>query len=90
MEYQPTLIDAASDVGVKWFFPSEFGHNTGSEIVCTFIPALAEKRKIIEKLVEKENGGMCWTAVITGYFFDRVRIRTPHSRRLRLRAHEYD
>jgi NmrA-like family len=71
---QFTLVDAASDVGVKWFFPSEFGHNTGSEIVRAFIPLLAEKRKVVERLAEKEKAGMCWTAVINGYFFDYVRI----------------
>ena len=79
MKDQPTLIDAAGDVGVKWFFPSEFGHNTGSEKVRAFIPALAGKRTVVEKLVEKEKVGMCWTAVINGYFFDWVRIRLPRS-----------
>jgi hypothetical protein len=79
MNDQPTLIDAASDVGVKWFFPSEFGHNTGSEIVRNFIPALAGKRKYVEQLIEKEKAGMSWTAVINGYFFDWVRIRLPRS-----------
>jgi hypothetical protein len=75
MKYQPTLVEAASDVGVKWFFPSEFGHNTGSEIVRSFVPALAGKRKVVETLMEKEKTGMSWTAVITGYFFDRVRTK---------------
>ena len=48
MKDQPTLIDAAGDAGVKWFFPSEFGHNTGSGKVRAFIPALAGKRKVVE------------------------------------------
>ena len=79
MKDQPTLVDAAADVGVKWFFPSEFGHNTGSEIVRTFVPALAGKREVVKKLVEKEQVGMCWTAVINGYFIDWVSIRLPCS-----------
>ncbi|OAL45401.1 NAD(P)-binding protein [Pyrenochaeta sp. DS3sAY3a] len=64
------VIDAATDAGVKWFIPSEFGHNTADERVLSTLPFLKGKVEMITKLEGKKARGLNWVGVVTGLFFD--------------------
>ena len=66
------IIDAALKMGVKRFFPSEFGSRTYDDAVRAAVPTFDSKKKIIDYLKTKEDK-ISWTAVINGAFFDLVR-----------------
>ncbi|KAH6620580.1 hypothetical protein C7974DRAFT_426720 [Boeremia exigua] len=67
---EAVVIDAASNAGVKWFIPSEFGHNTADERVLSSLPFLKGKSEVVAKLESKTVSGMNWVGIITGFFFD--------------------
>jgi uncharacterized protein YbjT (DUF2867 family) len=69
---EPTLVDAATAAGVKWFIPSEYGHDTTDPKVVARIPLLKSKVAVIDHLRTKEKDGLSWTAVEVGLFFDWV------------------
>lgn len=68
---QGIIIDAAAKAGVKWFLPSEFGHDTTDPKVAGLLPIWQEKADVVEKLKSHE-GTMGWTAIVTGLFLDWV------------------
>ena len=65
-----TVVDAAAAAGVKWFVPSELGHNTSDPRVVQLLPIFSEKVKIVDHLRSKEKDGLSWTGIHTGLFFD--------------------
>ncbi|KAL9111545.1 MAG: hypothetical protein Q9227_004033 [Pyrenula ochraceoflavens] len=67
---ESVIVDAAGAAGVKFFVPSEFGHDTTDERVVSHLPLFEAKNRIISRLRQKEVLGMTWTGVITGGFFD--------------------
>ncbi|KAJ5266885.1 hypothetical protein N7478_009693 [Penicillium angulare] len=74
---QKVVIDAAIKAGVKFFVPSEFGHDTMNEQAARLLPPcyVTQKRQIVEYLQTKEVDGLKWTAFVTGPFFE---IAVPH------------
>jgi hypothetical protein len=79
LDIEKIVIDAAVAAGVKWFVPSEFGHDTSDERILGMLPMLRGKAGVIEVLKRKEREGLSWTGVVTGLFFDWVRILIPDS-----------
>lgn len=67
---QPKLIDAAAKVGVKRFFPSEYGTSLKSPKATEICPMFQGKIDVVDYLRKKEGTGLTWTAVVTGPFFD--------------------
>ena len=65
-----TMVDAAAAAGVKWFIPSEFGHNTSDPRVIELLPLFSEKVKVVDHLRTKEKDGLSWTGIHTALFFD--------------------
>ncbi|KAH6673921.1 hypothetical protein F5X68DRAFT_246664 [Plectosphaerella plurivora] len=70
LKEEALVIDAAAQAGVKWFVPSEFGHNTADERVLSTLPLLKGKAGIIAQLESKKASGMKWVGLVTGLFFD--------------------
>ncbi|KAI1149677.1 NAD(P)-binding protein [Nemania diffusa] len=67
---QLLLVDAAAKAGVKRFIPSEFGSNTLHPKTAQ-LPCYGDKVAVQNALKKKaENGGMTYTFVINGPFFD--------------------
>ncbi|KAI9694358.1 MAG: hypothetical protein M1820_009006 [Bogoriella megaspora] len=65
------LINAAAEVGVKRFLPSEFGHNTVCDKIRPWIPFFGEKVNLVNRLdALGESSSITWTAIIPGVFFD--------------------
>lgn len=70
---QKRLIDAAVEMGVKRFVPSEFGGDTRNEKAVGVFPQYFKgKVDIVAYLKEngKVNEGFVWTAFVTGPHFD--------------------
>ncbi|KAF3385325.1 hypothetical protein F1880_002191 [Penicillium rolfsii] len=69
---QKTIINAALKAGVKYFVPSEFGHDTRNKQLARLLPPflVTHKRQIVDYLQSKENEGLKWTAFVTGPFFE--------------------
>lgn len=69
---QKTIINAALKAGVKYFVPSEFGHDTRNEQLAQLLPPFlaTQKRQILEYLQSKEVEGLQWNAFVTGPFFE--------------------
>lgn len=69
---QKTIINAALKAGVKYFVPSEFGHDTRNEQLAQLLPPFlaTHKRQIVEYLQSKEVEGLRWNAFVTGPFFE--------------------
>ncbi|KAJ5544758.1 hypothetical protein N7535_006856 [Penicillium sp. DV-2018c] len=69
---QKTIINAALKAGVKYFVPSEFGHDTRNEQAARLLPPflVTQKRQIVEYLQSKELDGLKWMAFVTGPFFE--------------------
>lgn len=72
LQVESLIIDAAASAGVKWFIPSELGHNTLENRVMETIPTLKGKAKVTAQLRAKEQQGMQWTGIATGLLFDYV------------------
>ncbi|KAM3430296.1 hypothetical protein MY4824_007770 [Beauveria thailandica] len=70
LQAENLIINAAASAGVKWFIPSEFGHNTTDKRVSEVLPVLEGKLKVVSQLRDKEHQGMQWTGLVTGLFFD--------------------
>lgn len=72
VQQQRTIINAALRAGVKYFVPSEFGHDTRNEQAAELLPPflVTQKRQIVEYLQSKEIEGLKWTAFVTGPFFE--------------------
>jgi saccharopine dehydrogenase-like NADP-dependent oxidoreductase len=68
------IVDAAAAAGVKWFLPSEYGHDPTDPRVVDLLPVLKVKTSVVAHLKEKEREGLKWTGIITGLFFDWVCI----------------
>jgi len=67
---QEALLEAAKKAGVKWFVPSEFGHDTSDPLVMDLpIPLFKAKDDFRKKL---DESGLGWTGIIPGMFFDWV------------------
>jgi saccharopine dehydrogenase-like NADP-dependent oxidoreductase len=67
---EEAVVEAAVAAGVKWFVPSQFGHDCADDRVVEVLPILKSKLAIVQKLKEAESKGMSWTSVITGLFLD--------------------
>ncbi|CAF1157113.1 unnamed protein product [Adineta steineri] len=67
-DFGTTLVQAAIDAGVKWFIPSEFGADYADPI-CTTIPPLAGKLKVINLLKENQSR-ISHTFISTGMFLN--------------------
>lgn len=67
---QIKFIDAAVEVGVKWFIPAEFGGNKAAAKHGERLPLHDAKDQVLEHLVKMESRGLSWTAVATGPFID--------------------
>ncbi|KAF2436256.1 NAD(P)-binding protein [Tothia fuscella] len=63
------FIDAAVAAGVKWFFPSEYGHPLSKEVL-ELSPTSGVKVESIEYLRKMEGRGLRWVGVTTGLFLD--------------------
>jgi saccharopine dehydrogenase-like NADP-dependent oxidoreductase len=74
------IVDAAAKAGVKYFVPSEFGHDTTDPKVLELLPIFSAKSTVIEKLVSHE-AKMGWTGFVTGLFLDWVSTNDPRDRR---------
>ena len=72
MPQQKAIVDAAVKSGVKRFIPSEFGSRTHDARVRAIVPVFQGKRAVVEYLESKS--GITWTGVVTGPFFDWVRV----------------
>ncbi|KAM0666120.1 hypothetical protein MY8738_009690 [Beauveria namnaoensis] len=70
LQVESLIINAAASAGVKWFIPSEFGHNTLDNRVLEALPILKGKVQVTAQLRAKEQHGMQWTGIVTGLFFD--------------------
>ncbi|KAM3454112.1 hypothetical protein NHJ6243_008974 [Beauveria neobassiana] len=70
LHVESLIVEAAASAGVKWFIPSEFGHNTMDRRVLEALPLLQGKAKVASQLRAKEHQGMQWTGIVTGLFFD--------------------
>lgn len=66
---QKKIIDAAIEVGVKRFFPSEFGSDTTTSLALDYFPGWAPKVEIRDYLKSKEDK-IEWTVVFNNFFFD--------------------
>jgi uncharacterized protein YbjT (DUF2867 family) len=67
------MVDAAVAARVKWFLPSEYGHDPTDARIVQLVPATKAKTSVVAHLKEVEKEGLSWTGVITGLFFDWVR-----------------
>ena len=70
------LIKAAAAAGVKWIFPTEFGSDTGNEVMINVTPIHSLKvgiRNAIEELA-KDHQGLKWVGVVTNPWLDWVRL----------------
>ncbi|RHZ64781.1 hypothetical protein Glove_320g120 [Diversispora epigaea] len=61
---QLSLLEAAKEVGVKRFIPSEFGGEYGPDIAHPFIEVKIKFREVLEK------SGLEYTNIFNGFFFD--------------------
>jgi nucleoside-diphosphate-sugar epimerase len=71
------LIEAAAAAGVKWIFPTEFGSDTGNEVMINAVPIHPIKvrvRGVIEDLAKKHEG-LKWIGLVTNPWFDFVSYR---------------
>jgi uncharacterized protein YbjT (DUF2867 family) len=66
MESQTAFIHAASEAGVRWVLPTEFGSDIHSQIAKDF-PMMSMKNKFRDLIEEK---GMSWVAVVNNPWFD--------------------
>ncbi len=71
---QTKMIDAAAEVGVKRFIPSEFGSDRSKGTQLDFERWQQVKSKAFDHMVKKceENEALTWTALLTGPFLDWV------------------
>jgi saccharopine dehydrogenase-like NADP-dependent oxidoreductase len=69
---QHAIIDAATASAVKYFIPSEFGHDYTDPRIFKLLPVFGVKNEVIEHLKRKEGEGLSWTGIITGLWFDWV------------------
>lgn len=73
---QKRFVDAAIKAGVKRFIPGEFGGDTESDENVAMAPGVwGPKRELLDYLKAKANseagsGGLTWTAIGNGMFFD--------------------
>jgi hypothetical protein len=68
------LIKAAVAAGAKWIFPTEFGSDTGNEVMINAVPihpAKVHVRGVIEDLA-KNYEGLKWVGVVTNPWLDWV------------------
>ncbi|ORY18166.1 hypothetical protein BCR34DRAFT_554323 [Clohesyomyces aquaticus] len=68
--HQTRMIDAAVAAGVKYFIPSEFGHDYTIPEVFPLVPVFSVKNTALEHLKIKQKEGLDWTVIITGLWFD--------------------
>jgi uncharacterized protein YbjT (DUF2867 family) len=64
------MVDAAAAARVKWFIPSEFGHDTTNPMVTELLDLFQVKVQVVQYLRTKEKEGLSWTSLLTGFFFD--------------------
>lgn len=67
---QIKFIDAAVEVGVKWFIPAEFGGNKAAAKHGERLPLHDAKEQVLKHLERMQSRGLSWTAVATGPFID--------------------
>jgi saccharopine dehydrogenase-like NADP-dependent oxidoreductase len=65
------IVDAAAKAGVKYFVPSQFGHDTTDPKVVELLPLFIDKVRVVEKLRSHEST-MGWAGIVTGMFLDWV------------------
>jgi uncharacterized protein YbjT (DUF2867 family) len=65
------IVDAAAKAGVKFFVPSEFGHDTTDPKIEELLPVFKSKITVAKEL-ESHESKMQWTAIVTGLFLDWV------------------
>jgi putative NADH-flavin reductase len=67
---QKAIIDAAVEVDVKRFLPSEYAVDTSRLEIPKFLPPAIPKQDIVNYLKTKEKEGMSWTVLCVGAWFD--------------------
>ena len=69
---QIKLADAAHEAGVRTFIPADFGScDSSSAFAVSAVPIFAAKQKVREHLQGLAlQGGMAWTSLVCGHFFD--------------------
>jgi hypothetical protein len=67
-DFGETLVEAALDVGVKWFIPSEFGADYDDSI-CTTIPVLTSKLAVAN-LLKQNQSRISHTFITPGMLLD--------------------
>lgn len=74
IQSQMNLIRAAVKAGVKRFIPSEFGADTLNDSFLRNVPALQEKRVILDylRVVARDNPSFTWTGISNAAFLDWV------------------
>lgn len=72
IQHERRMIDAAVAAGVKYFIPSEFGHDSSDPTVRSYLPIMVQKNAVMEYLKTKEKDGLSWTMIVTGLWFDWV------------------
>lgn len=77
LDLESVIVDSAAAAGVKWFIPSEFGHDTTDKRLLSLLPVLERKTRITAQLDSKAAEGLHWTAIVTGLFLDWVRVYPP-------------
>jgi NmrA-like family len=73
---QIKMIDAAAEVGVKRFMPSEFGADRRRKIQPDFERLQEGKIRVFDHMVRKsqENRNLTWTSLATGPLLDWVGV----------------
>lgn len=80
IQTQMNLIRAAVKAGVKRFIPSEFGADTLNDSFLRNVPALQDKRVILEylRVMARENPSFTWTGISNAAFIDWVWDQLEH------------
>lgn len=68
------IIDAAIDVGIKRFIPSEFGADLGNDVPPEYKALMKGKNYVLTYLKKRAaaDKNFTWTAIVPGPFFDYV------------------
>ena len=82
-DLQVRIADAAATAGVRRFIPADFGScDSDSERALKLVPLYVGKKKVREHLIKicsssnnandtnGKGGGMSWTSLVCGHFFD--------------------
>ncbi|KAJ9621703.1 hypothetical protein H2203_007192 [Taxawa tesnikishii (nom. ined.)] len=71
-DLQIRIADAAAKAGVTRFIPADFGScDSSSERALRLVPLYVAKKRVRDHLIERAaEGGLSWTSLVCGHFFD--------------------